>query len=436
MIALPHFLIKFFIQVSFNNLKLIEPVLKALQHEGYTKPTPIQEQAIPVILQHRDLLGCAQTGTGKTAAFAIPILQLMHEEKQLRIQNTEHRSQNRCIKTLILTPTRELAIQIEESFKAYGKYLDLKHLVIFGGVSQYNQINALRRGVDILVATPGRLLDLIQQRHISLNEIKHFVLDEADRMLDMGFVHDVKRIISKLPVRKQTLFFSATMPPEIRQLANVLLQNPVKIEVTPVASTVDATEQSLYFVEKQNKRLLLAHLLSDVSIETTLVFTKTKYGADRVARDLSRIGIKADAIHGNKSQNERQRVLNNFKARRIRVLVATDIAARGIDIDDLTHVINFDLPDIPETYVHRIGRTGRAGASGIAISFCDYEEKISLSDIQKLIGKKISIVKDHPYDVALMHPQTIAAPQQASSFNKRRNPGAGKRYGRTFRQRA
>ena len=423
--------------MSFNNLQLIEPVLKALQHEGYSIPTPIQEQAIPVILQHRDLLGCAQTGTGKTAAFAIPILQLMYQQKQNKNeQQTINHPQRRNIQTLILTPTRELAIQIDESFRAYGKYLDLKHLVIFGGVSQYNQVSALRRHVDILVATPGRLLDLVQQRHISLNEIKYFVLDEADRMLDMGFVHDVKRIISHLPVKKQTLFFSATMPPEIKQLANMLLQNPVKIEVTPVSSTVEATEQSIYFVEKQNKRLLLAHLLSNASIQTALVFTKTKHGADRVARDLSKAGIYAEAIHGNKSQNERQRALSNFKNRRTRVLVATDIAARGIDIDDLTHVINFDLPDVPETYVHRIGRTGRAGASGIAISFCDYEEKISLSDIQKLIGKKISIIKDHPYDVALMHPQTLSSAQQSSSFNKRRSPGGGKRYGRTFRQRA
>ena len=432
--SLTIFLIKF-LKVSFNNLQLIEPVLKALQHEGYSKPTPVQEQAIPIILQRRDLLACAQTGTGKTAAFAIPILQLMYQQKQNGNQTTGN-PHRRNIQTLILTPTRELAIQIDESFKAYGKYLDLKHLVIFGGVSQFNQVNALRRQVDILVATPGRLLDLVQQRHISLNEIKYFVLDEADRMLDMGFVHDVKRIISKLPAKKQTLFFSATMPPEIKQLVNMLLQNPIKIEVTPVSSTVDTTEQLLYFVEKQNKRLLLAHLLSNTSIQTALVFTKTKHGADRVARDLSRAGIYAEAIHGNKSQNERQRTLSNFKSRRTRVLVATDIAARGIDIDDLTHVINFDLPDVPETYVHRIGRTGRAGASGIAISFCDYEEKISLSDIQKLIGKKISIVKDHPYDVALMHPQTQNVTQQGSSFNKRRHPGAGKRYGRTFRQRA
>jgi ATP-dependent RNA helicase RhlE len=311
--------------------------------------------------------------------------------------------------------------------------LGLNHLVVFGGISKFNQVNALRRPVDILVATPGRLLDLMQERHISLSDIKYFVLDEADRMLDMGFVHDVKRIISKLPVKKQTLFFSATMPPEIRQLASMLLRDPEKIEVTPVSSVVEIIDQSLYFVEKQNKRFLLSHLLSNTSIHSALIFTKTKHGADRVARDLSRNGIHAEAIHGNKSQNERQRALDNFKTKRTRVLVATDIAARGIDIDDLTHVINFDLPDIPETYVHRIGRTGRAGASGIAISFCDYEEKISLSDIQKLIGKRIAIVKDHPYDVALMHPQEFTPGQQPASF-KRRSPG--KKYGRTFRQRA
>ena len=422
--------------MSFNNLQLIEPVLKALTNEGYTTPTPIQEQAIPVILQRRDLLGCAQTGTGKTAAFAIPILQLMHLEKERRIQNTEVRTQGRRIQTLILTPTRELAIQIEESFSAYGKYVDLKHLVVFGGVSQFNQVNALRRGIDILVATPGRLLDLINQRHISLQDIKFFVLDEADRMLDMGFVHDVKRIIAKLPSKKQTLFFSATMPPEIKQLANILLVDPVKIEVTPASSTAETVQQSMYYVEKQNKRSLLIHLLSDHSITTALVFTKTKHGADRVARDLQKAGIRAEAIHGNKSQNERQRALSNFKNRKTRVLVATDIAARGIDIDELSHVINYDLPNIPETYIHRIGRTGRAGSSGIALSFCDYEEKIYLADIHKLIAKKIPIVKDHPYDVELMHPQPQTVSQQSSSFSGRRNPGAGKRYGRTFRQRA
>jgi len=434
MVALPHFLIKLF-QVSFNNLQLIEPLLNALEQEGYSKPTPIQEQAIPMVLQGRDLLGCAQTGTGKTAAFAIPLLQLMHLKKQNGDRQTTGHAPRRSIQTLVLTPTRELAIQVEESLRTYGRFLDLKHLVIFGGVSQFNQVNALRRGVDILVATPGRLLDLLNQRHISLNDVKFFVLDEADRMLDMGFVHDVKRIIAKLPVQKQTLFFSATMPPEIKQLANVLLKNPVKVEVTPVSSTVDTIQQSLYYVEKGNKKLLLAHLLSDTTIETALVFTNTKHGADRIAKDLKRNNTSAEAIHGGKSQNERQKALSNFKTKRTRVLVATDIAARGIDIDELTHVINFDLPDIPETYVHRIGRTGRAGASGVAISFCDYEEKINLADIHKLIAKKIAVVKDHPYDVALMHPheQTVS---QASNFNKRRNAGSGKRYGRTFRQRA
>jgi ATP-dependent RNA helicase RhlE len=421
--------------VSFNNLQLIEPLLNALQQEGYSKPTPVQEQAIPVVLQGRDLLGCAQTGTGKTAAFAIPVMQLMHLKKQIDNRQTTGHSQRRSIQALVLTPTRELAIQVEESLRTYGRYLDLKHLVIFGGVSQFNQVNALRRGVDILVATPGRLLDLLNQRHISLHEIKFFVLDEADRMLDMGFVHDVKRIIAKLPAQKQTLFFSATMPQEIKQLANVLLKNPVRVEVSPVSSTVDTIQQSLYYVEKRNKKLLLAHLLSDTTIGTVLVFTKTKHGADRIAKDLNRNKTNAEAIHGGKSQNERQKALNNFKTKRTRVLVATDIAARGIDIDELTHVINFDLPDIPETYVHRIGRTGRAGASGIAISFCDYEEKINLADIHKLIAKKIAVVKDHPYDVALMHPheQTVSQP---SYFNSRRSAGSGKRYGRTFRQRA
>lgn len=423
--------------MSFNKLQLIEPLLKALQHEGYSKPTPVQEETIPKVLEGRDLLVCAQTGTGKTAAFAIPILQLMYEQKQNALrQQTSRGLHRRSIRTLVLTPTRELAIQVEESLRAYGRYVDIKHLVVYGGVSQFNQVNALRRGVDILVATPGRLLDLLNQRHVSLNDINFFVLDEADRMLDMGFVQDVKRIISKLPAQKQTLFFSATMPQEIKQLSNVLLQNPVKVEVTPVSSTVDTIQQLLYFVEKQNKRLLLAHLLSDEVIETALVFSKTKHGADKIARDLARNNIRAEAIHGNKSQNDRQRTLNNFKNKRTRVLVATDIAARGIDIDSLSHVINFDLPDVPETYVHRIGRTGRAGASGVALSFCDYEEKISLADIQKLINKKIPIVKDHPYDVALMHPQPQPARQQSSNFNKRRSAGSGKRYGRIFRQRA
>lgn len=417
--------------MSFNNLKLIEPIMVALGKEGYTNPTPIQEQAIPIVLQHRDLLGCAQTGTGKTAAFAIPMLQLMFEEL------SQDRNAPRPIKALVLTPTRELAIQIEESFKAYGRYLPLKHSVIFGGVSQHPQVAAIRRGVDILVATPGRLLDLMNQRHVSLKDIKYFVLDEADRMLDMGFVHDVKRIISKLPTKRQTLFFSATMPPEIQQLANILLHEPAKVEVTPVSSTADTIQQALYYVDKNNKRSLLVHLLKDETIKTALVFSRTKHGADRIARDLYKAGIRAEAIHGNKSQNARQAALNNFKSRKTRILVATDIAARGIDIDELTHVVNYDLPNIPETYVHRIGRTGRAGADGTAISFCDYEEKIFLRDIQRLINKSIPVVKDHPFDVPLMHgmPQQAVATNGSSSSGGARR-GGGRRYGRTFVQRA
>ncbi len=410
--------------MSFNNLQLIEPVLKALSNEGYTTPTPIQEQAIPIILQHKDLLGCAQTGTGKTAAFAIPLLQLMHEHQQAAPES------RRTIKALILTPTRELAIQIEESFRAYGKYIDLKHLVIYGGVSQYTQVNALRRGVDILVATPGRLLDLMNQNHISLRDIKFFVLDEADRMLDMGFVHDVKRIIAKLPAKRQTLFFSATMPSEIQHLADVLLTNPEKVEVTPVSSTAETIQQEMYFVEKQNKPALLMHLLKNDVIKTALVFTRTKHGADKVAKGLSRAGIRAEAIHGNKSQNARQDALSNFKNRRTRVLVATDIAARGIDIDELTHVINYDLPNIPETYVHRIGRTGRAGASGIAISFCDREEKMYLRDIQKLIGKTIPVVEEHPYVMISYQP-----PVQSAAAGNRPAPNVFRSSRqKTFRQ--
>lgn len=411
--------------MSFNNLQLIEPVLKALVHEGYTTPTPIQQQAIPAILEQKDLLGCAQTGTGKTAAFAIPILQLMHQHQQ---QSPKGR---RNIKALILTPTRELAIQIEESFNAYGKYLDLKHLVIFGGVNQFSQVNALRRGIDILVATPGRLLDLMNQGHISLRDINFFVLDEADRMLDMGFVHDVKRVIAKLPSKRQTLFFSATMPPEIQQLANVLLTNPVKVAVTPVSSTVEIIQQSIYFVDKQNKNALLKDILADADIKTVLVFARTKHGADKVAKELNRSNIRAEAIHGNKSQNARQAALHNFKTRQTRVLVATDIAARGIDIDELTHVVNYDLPNIPETYVHRIGRTGRAGASGIAISFCDHEEKAYLKDIQKVISKSIPVVEEHPY-ILTNNAQQVQRPSQRQSFQKRPNSngnGNGNRNG-------
>ena len=383
--------------MSFEKLKLIEPILRALRKEGYTKPTPIQEQSIPVLLERRDLQGCAQTGTGKTAAFAIPILQLLHTDEL-------YQKGPMGIKCLVLTPTRELAIQIGESFSAYGRHLRLRHTVIFGGVSQHSQTQALRQGIDILIATPGRLLDLMDQRYVKLEQLKMFVLDEADRMLDMGFIHDVKKIIGRIPTKRQTIFFSATMPEEISSLAQSILTNPVKVEVTPVSSTANTIQQKLYYVDKNNKRKLLFDLLQDKQINTALVFTRTKHGADRVAKDLVKSGITAEAIHGNKSQNARQKALSNFKAQQTRVLVATDIAARGIDIDSLSHVINFELPNIPETYVHRIGRTGRAGASGISISFCDAEEKAYLKDIHKLIGKTIPVIDDHDYPLTDHNP--------------------------------
>lgn len=376
--------------MSFENLNLIEPILKALKTEGYTTPTPIQKQAIPLLLARKDLLGCAQTGTGKTAAFAIPIIQLLCEDKN-SVQG------KRVIRSLILTPTRELAIQIGESFANYGRNTNLKYKVIFGGVSQHSQVESLRSGIDILIATPGRLLDLMNQRHVDISKIQFFVLDEADRMLDMGFVHDVKKVIAKLPAKRQSLFFSATMPPAIVSLANTILVNPSKVEVTPVSSTANTINQVVYFIDKENKKNLLIDLLKDKKIERVLVFTRTKHGADKVAKDLTKNGIQAQAIHGNKSQNARQNALNNFKSKLTRVLVATDIAARGIDIDELTHVINYELPNIPESYVHRIGRTGRAGASGIAIAFCDAEEKEYLRDIQKLIGKQVPVIDDHTY---------------------------------------
>jgi ATP-dependent RNA helicase RhlE len=372
--------------VTFKELPLIEPILKALEKEGYVTPTPIQEKSIPAILNKQDLLGCAQTGTGKTAAFTIPILQLMSEQ----VLNGDKR---KGIRTLILTPTRELAIQIGESIKAYGYYLPIKSLVIFGGVSQFSQVETLKMGVDILVATPGRLLDLMQQGYVSLQQIQFFVLDEADRMLDMGFVHDVKRVIARLPQKRQTLFFSATMPKEIQQLADQLLTSPVKVEVTPVSSTAEIIQQSVYFVERHHKKSLLLHILEDQSIETLLVFTQMKHAANKLAETLNKAGVTTEAIHGNKSQNARQSALENFKKRRTRVLVATDIAARGIDIDELTHVLNYELPNVPETYVHRIGRTGRAGALGNAISFCDNSERSYLNDIQKLINKAIPVKK-------------------------------------------
>ena len=376
-------------RTSFNDLGLIEPILKALQTEGYTHPTPIQEQAIPHLIKGRDLLGCAQTGTGKTAAFAIPILQTLHAKGP--------QGARRKIKTLILTPTRELAIQIGESFAAYGRNLQLKHSVIFGGVGQKPQTDALHSGVDIVVATPGRLLDLMQQGYVHLNDLEIFVLDEADRMLDMGFIHDVKKVIAKLPQKRQTLFFSATMPPEIAKLANSILTDPIKVEVAPVSSTADTIDQHIFFVDRTDKNKLLLHLLQGDTIREALVFSRTKHGANKIAKVLTQAGFAAEAIHGNKSQTARQNALKGFKEGKLRALVATDIAARGIDIDGLTHVINFDLPNVPETYVHRIGRTGRAGASGKALSFCDHEEKEYLRDITRLIKRDIPVVSDHPY---------------------------------------
>ena len=374
----------------FENLTISKPILRALEEAGYTEATPIQAEAIMPLLEGKDLLGCAQTGTGKTAAFAIPILQGLSYEQR---SSSGHRQ----IKALILAPTRELAIQINESFEAYGKHLGLKTMVIFGGVSQNPQTKELTNGVDILVATPGRLLDLISQKFIHLNSVKYFVLDEADRMLDMGMIHDVRRIIAYLPKERQTMFFSATMPTEIAKLSSSILKNPVKVEITPAASTVDIIDQEIYFVNKVNKINLLIHILKNNKIDSALVFSRTKHGADKIVKALEKADLHAQAIHGNKSQNARQLALSNFKERKTRILVATDIAARGIDIEELSHVILFDLPEVPETYVHRIGRTGRAGLGGIAISFCDQDEKHLLRDIQKLIAKTIPVVEDHPY---------------------------------------
>lgn len=374
--------------MTFSDLKLIKPLVLALDKIGYTTPTPIQQQSIPAILEGRDIFGCAQTGTGKTAAFALPILQLLDSNKE----NNKQRS----IKALILAPTRELALQISESFKDYGYNLRLSHTTVFGGVSQLAQTKALRAGVDILIATPGRLLDLMNQGFINLNSVEHFVLDEADRMLDMGFINDMKKVIAKLPAKRQTLFFSATAAPDIMKLANTILKNPVHVAVSPVSSTATLVDQSVFYVKRENKRNLLKHVLKSNDIEHVLVFTRTKRGADKVAKDLNKDGIKAEAIHGNKSQGARERALKGFKNRSIRVLVATDIASRGIDVDKLSHVINFEIPEVAETYVHRIGRTGRAGASGTALSFCSQEELSYMKDISKLIKKNIAVSK-HPF---------------------------------------
>jgi ATP-dependent RNA helicase RhlE len=399
--------------MNFESLEIIEPILKSLKEEGYTTPTPIQEQAIPIVLNGTDLIGCAQTGTGKTAAFAVPILQLLSRNKSF--------DRKKKIRSLIVTPTRELAIQIEESFNTYGRYTGLTCTVVFGGVNQSSQTNALRNGVDILVATPGRLLDLMNQGYISLKNIEIFVLDEADRMLDMGFIHDVRRIIASLPEKRQSLFFSATMPPEIVRLAGTIVYKPLKVEVTPSASTVDIVNQFVYYIDKGNKNALLIDLLKDENIKTALVFTRTKYGADKVVKVLKKKNISAEAIHGDKAQNARQRALSSFKAQTTRVLVATDIAARGIDVDDLEYVINYEIPNISETYVHRIGRTGRAGANGTAISFCDGEEIAYLKDIEKLITKRIQVVDDHPYPLVDFNP--ITALKQLPGANRPKSFG-------------
>ena len=376
--------------MKFENLDIIEPIMKALKDKGYSEPTPIQEKAIPHVLQRKDVLGCAQTGTGKTAAFSIPIIQLIHQKEK-------GSNDFPVLRSLIVTPTRELAIQIEENIEAYSKYTDIKHAVIFGGVKQGSQVAQLKRGVHILVATPGRLLDLIGQGFIKLDTIKLFVLDEADRMLDMGFINDIKKLIALLPEKRQSLFFSATMPSNIVKLSNTILNNPIKVEVTPASSTAETVNQSLYYTNRTSKNDLLLHIINEKNLDQVLVFSRTKHGADRIARNLKKKNINSASIHGDKAQNQRQKALQQFKEGKVKVLVATDIAARGIDIDKLKYVINFDVPNVPETYVHRIGRSGRAGEEGNAISICEPEENAHVKDIQKLIGRKIEVIEDNPF---------------------------------------
>lgn len=395
--------------MTFDQLGLTPTILSNIAREGYTQPTPIQEQAIPEMLNGRDILASAQTGTGKTAAFCLPILQLLAPQARLE-------QRQRGIKALILSPTRELAGQTADSLTAYGRNLNLRHTVIYGGVSQRPQTDALRRRVDIVVATPGRLMDLMEQGHVRLNEVSMLVLDEADRMLDMGFIHDINAIIDAMPKQRQTLFFSATMPPEIVRLANRMLIDPVRVEVTPGPSAVEIIEQRLYHVEREDKRELLLHLLHN-EVETALVFTKTKHGAEKVANLINKSGIRADSIHGDKSQAARQAALRGFKMGRTRVLVATDVAARGIDIDALSHVINFEVPHEAETYIHRIGRTGRAGNTGIALTLCDREERKSLKLIHKLINRQLPVVEDHPFAIAApIHDERKA--KEPSSFRR------------------
>ena len=400
--------------MTFEQLGVIPPILKALESRGYTHPTPIQEQSIPHLLAGKDLLGCAQTGTGKTASFAIPILQGLYAEGR------RPKGQKAKIRALVVSPTRELASQIAASFTAYGKHTKLYNTVVFGGVKQGTQVQALRRGVDILVATPGRLLDLMNQGFISLRDVRYFVLDEADHMLDMGFIHDIRRIIAALPTQRQSLFFSATMPPAIVELANTILTDPVSVTIKAAQPTAERVKQSVYFVAKKDKSKLLLSLLEDedMDMESTLVFSRTKHGADKIVKILRREGHKAEAIHGNKTQSARQKALGNFKRGKTNILVATDIAARGIDVSDLSHVVNYDLPNVPETYIHRIGRTGRAGASGIALSFCNGEERSYLRDIQKLIKLDIDVVKEHDF----VDEEVARTPVKKSSSRSGRKP--------------
>lgn len=415
--------------MTFNDLGIIEPILKALKAEGYTHPTPIQEKSIPTLLEGKDLLGCAQTGTGKTAAFGIPILQNIYKDLQ-------GHNGPRKIRGLVVTPTRELAIQIGHSFKTYGAHTGVRGTIIFGGVKEHKQINALRRGVDLLVATPGRLLDLINKGHINLSEIEYFVLDEADQMLDMGFIHDIRKIIALLPKDRQSLFFSATMPPSILNLSRKILGNPEKVTVKPEQTTAERVEQAVYFVTKKNKIKLLVHLLETEDVNSALVFSRTKHGANKMVRLLDKSGIRAEAIHGNKSQAARQKALENFKTGRTNVLIATDIAARGIDVDNLSHVINYDLTNVPETYVHRIGRTGRAGASGKALSFCNVEERAYLKSIEKLIKQKITVISEHPYpdDGTEVIPPKTPQQHRPKSGNRNTRHGQSNRGKRDWRR--
>jgi len=402
--------------MTFDDLGIIEPILRALKVKGYTHPTPIQEQSIPILLRGSDLLGCAQTGTGKTASFAIPVLQNLYN-------NREQNNGRRKVKVLVVTPTRELAIQIGDSFTDYGKYTGLKNTVIFGGVKQGKQTDALSRGVDILVATPGRLLDLMNQGFITLKHIEYLILDEADHMLDMGFIHDIRKIIAKVPEKRQSLFFSATMPPSIVKLSGKILGHPEKVTIQPEQTTAERVEQGVYYVIKKSKIKLLIHLIQEKNPNSTLVFSRTKHGANKIVKMLDRAGIQSAAIHGNKSQTARQKALNAFKDGKIKVLVATDIAARGIDVEELEFVVNYDLPNVPETYVHRIGRTGRAQASGIAISFCDGGDEVAyLRDIQKLIGQKIPVISEHPYADDVAEPVSESnQPKQAQRPRSNRN---------------